>query len=170
MIDVDNKLIVSTPSDREILMTRVFDAPRDLVFQAMTDPKAIPQWWGPRRYETIVDKMEPRAGGAWRFINRDREGNEFAFHGVYREVSAPERLAYTFEFEGFPGQVSLETITLEEREGKTYSTNRILFDSVEARDGMVDSGMESGASETMDRLAELVQRMRREQTAQGAQR
>ena len=160
MIDTANKLKVTTPSDREIVLTRAFDAPRELVFKAMTDPNAIPKWWGPRRYETIVDKMDVRPGGAWRFINRGADGTEFAFHGEYREIVPPERLVYTFEFEGAPGQVSLETITLEERDGKTLSIDRVVFDSKEARDATIASGMEGGAAESMDRLAELVESRR----------
>jgi uncharacterized protein YndB with AHSA1/START domain len=160
MIDIDKALEVTTPSDREIVLRRSFDAPRALVFQAMTDPNAIPKWWGPRRFTTVVDRMDVRPGGEWRFINRDADGTEYAFHGQYREVVPPDRLVYTFEFEGLPGHVSIETITLQEREGKTISTNRVQFDSLEERDGMLQSGMASGASETMDRLAELIQQMK----------
>ncbi len=161
MIDTERKLKVSTPSDKEIVLTRSFNAPRELVFKAMTDPDAIPKWWGPRRYQTIVDRMEVRPGGAWRFINRDQDGTEFAFHGEYREIVPPQRLVYTFEFEGAPGHVSLETIVLEERDGVTYSVDTVLFDTREARDAMIASGMETGASESMDRLAELVEAQQR---------
>jgi uncharacterized protein YndB with AHSA1/START domain len=161
MIDTGSKLKVTTPSDKEIVLTRRFNAPRELVFKAMTDADAIPKWWGPRRYQTIVDRMEVRPGGAWRFINRDQDGTEFAFHGEYREIVPPERLVYTFEFEGAPGHVSLETIVLEERDGVTYSVDTVLFDTREARDAMIASGMETGASESMDRLAELVEGQRR---------
>ncbi len=161
MIDTERKLEVSTPSDKEIVLTRRFNAPRELVFKAMTDPDAIPKWWGPRRYQTIVDRMEVRPGGAWRFINRDQDGAEFAFHGEYREIVPPQRLVYTFEFEGAPGHVSLETIVLEERDGVTYSVDTVRFDTREARDAMIASGMETGASESMDRLAELVEGQRR---------
>jgi uncharacterized protein YndB with AHSA1/START domain len=156
MIDTGSKLKVTTPSDREIVLTREFDAPRELVFKAMTDPEAIPKWWGPRRFVTIVDQMDLRPGGAWRFINRDADGTEYGFHGVYREILAPSRLVYTFEFEGFPGHASLETITLEEHDGKTTSVDTIVFDSKEDRDGTLQSGMATGAAESMDRLAELV--------------
>jgi|SRR5947209_11323515 len=158
MIDTGSKLKVTTPSDREIVLMREFDAPRALVFEAITDPKAVPNWWGPRRFTTIVDQMDPRAGGAWRYICRDETG-EYAWHGTYREVSPPSRLVYTFEFEGAPGYVSLETISLEEHEGKTISTNRVLFDTREARDAMLATGMTTGAAETLDRLAELLDRL-----------
>jgi uncharacterized protein YndB with AHSA1/START domain len=146
----------STPSDREIVMTRIFDAPRELVFKAYTDPNAIPQWWGPRRYTTTVDQMDVRPGGAWRFVNQGPDGSEFAFRGEYREIIPPERLVYTFEFEGMPGHILVETITFEEHDGKTTLTNTSLFDSIEERDGMLASGMTEGATESMDRLAEYL--------------
>ena len=147
--------IIIEPGRQDIVFKREFDAPRDVVFRALTDPALIPSWWGPRQYETIVDQMEPRAGGRWRFINRSPEG-EFGFHGVYHEVT-PERIVQTTEFEGFPGSVGLETATLEERDGRTLMVAVSLAPSVEARDAIVASGMESGARETYDRLAELVE-------------
>ena len=108
--------IGAEPGKQEILITREFDAPRALVFKAYTDPTLIPQWWGPRYLSTEVDKMDVMPGGQWRFINRDAEGNEYAFHGVYHEVLAPERVIDTFEFEELPetGHVALETMKLEE--------------------------------------------------------
>jgi uncharacterized protein YndB with AHSA1/START domain len=151
-----NTEIIIEPGKQDIVFKRTFDAPRDIVFRAMTDPQLIPSWYGPRKYETIVDVMEPREGGRWRFINRGSDGQEFGFHGVYHEVT-PERTVQTWEFEGFPGSVSLETAMLEERDGKTYLTAVSLAPSVEARDGIVASGMEEGARETYDRLDELIQ-------------
>jgi uncharacterized protein YndB with AHSA1/START domain len=150
----------SQPSEREIRMSRVFDAPRELVLQAHTDPAHIPQWWGQRRSTTIVDTLDVRPGGAWRFIQRDPEGNEYAFRGEFREIVPPERLVYTFEFEGMPGHVVVETVTFEERDGRTTVTSTSLFDSVEDRDGMLESGMEAGANESWDRLAELFERLK----------
>jgi uncharacterized protein YndB with AHSA1/START domain len=105
---------------------------------------------------TTVDKMDVRPGGMWRFVQVDDKGNEYAFHGVYHEIKAPERLVFTFEFEGMPGHISLETGTFEEFEGKTRLTGRSVFQTVEDRDGTLKSGLEEGASETMDRLAELL--------------
>jgi uncharacterized protein YndB with AHSA1/START domain len=148
---------LTLPSDREIVMERVFAAPRELVFKAYTDPNLISRWWGPRRYTTTVDKMDVRVGGAWRFVQRDAGGNVYAFNGEYREIAPPERLSYTFEFEGMPGHVLLETVTFEEREGQTKVTVTSLFASVEDRDGMLHSGMEQGANESQDRLAELLE-------------
>ncbi len=150
----DTEIIIE-PGKQDIVFKRTFDAPREVVFKALMDPSLIPNWWGPRKYETIVDEMEPKSGGRWRFINRNAEGEEFGFHGVFHEVT-PERIVQTNEFEGFPGAVALETSTLEERDGKTYMTAVSLAPSVEARDAMVASGMETGARETYDRLDELV--------------
>jgi uncharacterized protein YndB with AHSA1/START domain len=146
---------VAQPGKQEFVITRLFDAPRERLFKAMTDAKLIPQWWGPRKYTTIVDKMELRPGGLWRFINRGADGQEFAFHGVYHLILPPERMVQTFEFEGVPGHVSLETMTLEDRGSKTFITAHSVFQSVADRDGMMQSGMESGANETYDRLEEL---------------
>ena len=155
------KLIVTTPTDREIVMTRVFDAPRELVFKAYTDPELIPRWWGPRDLETIVDRMDFRVGGTWRYINRDKDGNEYAFNGEYREIDPPSRLVSTFEFEGMPGHVVLDTLTLDEQDGKTTLTTVSLFQSAEDRDGMIETGMEEGAGQSMDRLAELLNEMQK---------
>jgi len=152
----DTEIIIE-PGRQDIVIRRVFDAPRDVVFRAITDPTLIPNWWGPRRYETIVDRMEVRPGGQWRFLNRDAEGNEYAFKGVYHDIVAPERVVQTFEFEGVPGHVSLDTATLEEVDGKTKFVSVSVFQSIEDRDGMVQSGMEGGARETYDRLAEVIE-------------
>ncbi len=146
---------ITLPSDTEILITREFDAPRDVVFKAMTDPALIPQWWGPRKYETIVDKMDVRPGGAWRFINRG-DGEEFAFRGEYREITAPERIVQTFEFEPLAGHISIDTAVFTEQNGRTLMTNHTRFASKEDRDGMIERGMESGLRETHDRFAELL--------------
>ena len=144
------------PGKQEIVGSRLFDAPRELVFKTMTDPTLIPRWWGPRRHATRVDEMEVRAGGRWRYVLRDPDGDETAFHGVYHDLTAPERLIYTFEWEGQPGHVLLETVTLEDVGGQTKMTDLLVFQSVADRDGMVENGMESGARETMDRLEELL--------------
>jgi len=148
-------------SERELVTTHTFDAPRELVWKAWTDPKLIPKWWGPRRYSTVVDKMDVRPGGRWRFVQRDAEGNEYGFHGEYREVVPPRRLVGTFEYEGMPGHISVETLVLEELPGgRTRWVTRSVFDTPEDRDGMLSSGMEDGMRETMDRLAELLQGMK----------
>ncbi|HUI44556.1 MAG TPA: SRPBCC family protein [Nitrospirota bacterium] len=157
--------IIAEPGKQEIVITRVFDAPRDIVFKANTDRDLITRWWKPRRFTTIVDKMDVRPGGLWRFINRDAVGNEYAFHGVYHEVAAPERIVDTFEFEGMPGHVSLETCTLQDIGCKTKVTTKSVYQSVEDRDGSLDAGMEEGVFETMDRLAELLGKLKVERKA-----
>ncbi len=144
------------PGKQEVVLTRVFDAPRELIFKTMADPNLVPQWWGPKYLSTTVEKMDMRPGETWRFVQRDQAGNEFGFHGVYHEVKPPERMVYTFEFEGVPGHVILETVTLEEFEGKTKLTDQAVFQSVEDRNGMVQAGMEGGATEGMERLADLL--------------
>jgi uncharacterized protein YndB with AHSA1/START domain len=147
---------LTMPSAREIVIERVFDAPRELVFKMFTDPTAIPRWWGPRRLTTTVETMDVRPGGAWRFVQRDPDGAEFAFRGEYREVAPPHRLVSTFEFEGFPGHVMLDTTTFEEQHGKTKLTSTLLYASVGDRDGHLQSGMEPGMRESHERFAELL--------------
>lgn len=143
--------------EREVVMERVFDAPRELVWKAFTDPESIPRWWGPRVLTTTVDKMEVRPGGIWRYLQRDPEGNEYAFNGKYLEITQPEKLSYTFEFEPLAGHVLVQTVTFEEYEGKTKVTSTATYDTVEDLDGMVKAGMEAGAIESWDRLAELLE-------------
>jgi uncharacterized protein YndB with AHSA1/START domain len=152
--------ITAEPGKQEMVITREFDAPRELVFQAFTDPQLIPQWWGPRHLSTEVDKMDVRPGGQWRFLNRDAEGKAYAFHGVYHEIRAPERMIDTFEFEALPetGHVSLETLTLEALPGgRTRLTAQSVFQSVADRDGMLQSGMEEGLTDSHERLAQLLE-------------
>jgi len=160
MTDGSNATTFKTLSDREIAMERVFDAPRELVFAAYTDPAHIPHWWGPRGVTTTVDTMDVRPGGTWRFVHRDQDGAEYGFHGEYREVVPPERLVSTFEFEGMPGHVLVDTATFTEVDGKTKVTVTSLFASGEDLQGMMDSGMEAGARESWDRLAELLATLR----------
>ena len=151
--------IIAERRKQEFTITRVFDAPRALVFKAYTDRHLIPQWWGPRRFTTTIDKMDAKPGGIWRYVQRDGQGNVYAFHGVYHEVRSPELIVNTFEFEGMPGHVSLETCTLEEIDGKTKMIGKSVYQTVEDRDSMLKSGMEEGVLETMDRLAELLAKL-----------
>jgi uncharacterized protein YndB with AHSA1/START domain len=153
-------LVLVEPGKQAATIIRVQDAPRELVFRAQTDPELFPQFWGPERYTTTVDRMDARKGGTWRVIQRDAEGKEYGFNGVYHEVKSPERIIDTWEFEGMPGHVLLETITFEEIEGKTKLTNVSVFQSVEDRDGMYRSGMVEGSEATMDRMTKLLERMR----------
>jgi uncharacterized protein YndB with AHSA1/START domain len=156
---------IAEPGKQEIIVRRVYDAPRELVFKTYLDPKVRSEWWGPRNLTTIVEKMEGRRGGSWRIVQRDPEGNEFALHGVYHDVVPPERLIETFEWEGMPGHVSFNTATLEEVDGKTKVTNRIVFQSVEDRDGMLESGMREGMDEGFDRFDELLRRVQKRMAA-----
>jgi uncharacterized protein YndB with AHSA1/START domain len=147
-------MTLTVPSDREVVLTRVFDAPRRLVWEAYTRPEHLKAWVGPRRLTMPVCEMDLRPGGAWRFVHRESNGQEHAFRGEFREIVPPERLVRTFEYEGMPGHVSVETATFAEHDGKTTVTVTARFDSVEDRDAMLGSGMETGAAEGWDRLAE----------------
>lgn len=144
----------------KVVIERVFDAPRERVWKVLTDPNSIPQWWGPKSLTTTVEKMDLKPGGSWRYIHRDKDGNEYAFNGVYKEIDPPKLISRTFNFEGIPGDHELvETLTLEEvEEGKTKVTNTAVYANVEDLDGMVNSGMEAGATESWERLAELVEK------------
>lgn len=149
--------IVVEPGKLEIVVTMTFNAPRALVFQAYIDPALIPQWWGPRYLTTEIDQLDARPGGRWRFVQRDPDNNEYAFHGVFHEVSAPDRIVQTFEYEGMPGHVSLDTAVFEDLGGgRTRVVSQSVFQSLEARDGMAASGMEIGINEGYDRMSELL--------------
>ncbi|MGH2983284.1 MAG: SRPBCC family protein [Solirubrobacterales bacterium] len=147
---------LTTPSDREVVTERVFDAPRDRVYAAFTDPELIPQWWGLRSTTTVVDKLDVRPGGAWRFVERNSDGSENGFRGTFREVTPPESLVYTFEWEGMPGHVVVDTVTFEDLDGRTKVTNTSLFHTTEERDGMLESGMEKGLNESYEQLDGLL--------------
>jgi uncharacterized protein YndB with AHSA1/START domain len=147
---------ITTPSEREIHIERVFDAPRDRVFAVYTDPELIPEWWGPRGTTAEVDVMDVRAGGSWRFVIHNSDGSQTGFRGTYREVSAPERIVQTFEWEGMPGHISVETATFEDLGDQTRVVTTSLFHTTQERDGMLGSGMEGGLNETYERLDELL--------------
>ncbi len=144
------------PGKQEIVSSVVLDAPRELVFKAYTDPKLVAKWWGPRGYENKIEKFDIRQGGEWRVVQKNPDGAEFAFRGVTHDVTAPERICQTFEFEGVPGHVALQTATFEAVGNKTRVVAQIVFQSVMDRDGMVASGMKRGADESMERLSELL--------------
>jgi uncharacterized protein YndB with AHSA1/START domain len=163
MADKNNKTaITAEPGKQEMLITREFDAPRALVFRAFTDPDLYVQWLGSQSFTMTLEAFEPRNGGRWRYLQKDQDGNEFGFHGVYHEVLAPQRIINTFEFEGLPerGHVLLETLTFEELPGeRTRLTTHSVFQSVADRDGMLQSGMEEGMNESYERLAQLLKAM-----------
>ncbi|HKH59516.1 MAG TPA: SRPBCC family protein [Flavitalea sp.] len=150
------------PGKQELFITREFDAPRELVFKAFTDPELLVKWMGPRQLSTKIDRFESGSGGSWRFVQADNNGNEVGFHGVCHEETAPERTIRTFEFEGLPekGHVALETARFEVLPaGRTRVTIQSVFQSVSDRDGMVQSGMEEGVNESHERLDELLEDM-----------
>jgi uncharacterized protein YndB with AHSA1/START domain len=154
--------ITAEPGKQELFITREFDAPRELVFKAYTEPEIYAQWLGPRGLTTTFDVFEPVSGGKYRFIQKDKDGNEFSFHGVTHEVFAPERIIGTFEFDGLPetGHVILETTRFEALPGnRTRITSQSVFQSVADRDGMVQSGMEQGVVEGYERLDEILAKM-----------
>ena len=150
----------TTPSEREIRLTRLFDAPRQLVFEAMTRPEHVRRWWGclDDRYSVSVCEIDLRPGGAWRFVGQGPRG-EFAFHGVYREIAAPELLVFTEIFEPFPDVESVVSSVLTEEGGKTRLTATALYPSVEVRDSVMKTGMARGAGISYDRLEALVREL-----------
>ena len=146
----------TTPTDREIHAERIFDAPRDRVWAAFTDSAMIPQWWGPT---TVVEQMDVRPGGSWRFTFKNPGGGEGAFYGTYQEVTPPERLVQTFQSGWAPGRIHIETHTFEELTGgQTKYTNTLRFDTTEERDNLLNYGGEAGMNESYARLDALLAR------------
>jgi uncharacterized protein YndB with AHSA1/START domain len=144
--------VVSLPSDTEILITRTFDAPRHLVFQAWTTPELVKRWWSGDRGAVTLVEIDLRVGGAWRYLMVANEGFEVGFHGEFREVVPNERLVNTEIYEGFPDGVALDTVSFTEIAGRTTVTVLVEHTSKEHRDMHVDSGMEDGMQEAMDHL------------------
>lgn len=152
------KATIALRGDREIRIERIFNAPRERVWRAMTDPKLVAQWWG-RGNKLVVERMEVEPGGHWRFVEHSPEGIH-GFEGRFSEVSPPERLVQTFEWDGMPGHVALETATLEDLgDGRTRLVNTSLFMTPEDRDGMMQSGMEGGLNESYAALDRLLAKM-----------
>lgn len=149
----------TTPSDREVALTRVFDAPRRLVFEAWTNPKHVPQWMtGPDGWTMPVCEIDLRPGGEWRFVWRKSNGTEMEMRGIYREIEPPERLVHTERW-GEEWPETLNTVVLTEKDGKTTMTATMLYPSKEARDAALKTGMSDGADVSFDRLAEYVRTM-----------
>jgi uncharacterized protein YndB with AHSA1/START domain len=148
--------IIAEPGTLQIQTLREFNAPREFLFRAFTELDLLVQWLGPRGLTMDIDYYDLRDGGAWRFIHRDADGNEYGFRGVFHGTPSVDGIVRTFEFEGVPGHVSLETLTLEEHGNKTLVRTNSVFQSVEDRNGMVQSGMESGVNEGYERLDELI--------------
>lgn len=151
--------ITAEPGKQEVIIIREFDAPRELVFKAFTDPKIIVKWLGPKDYTMTINKWESKSGGSWEYTHADKMGNKFSFHGVCHELLAPERIIQTFEFDGLPekGHVAMETARFESLPGnRTRVITQSVFQSVADRDGMVQSGMEYGVRDSHERLDELL--------------
>ena len=151
--------IIAEPGKQELFIIREFDAPRELVFKAFTDPKLLVQWMGPKDLTMKIDKMEVKAGGSYRYTHSDKNGNEYGFRGVIHEIEKPVRVIQTFEFEGLPekGHVTLDTARFEELPGnRTKVIGQSVFQSVADRDGMIKSGMERGVLDSHERLDTLL--------------
>jgi uncharacterized protein YndB with AHSA1/START domain len=151
--------IIAPPGLPFIDMERELDAPRELVFRAYAEPELLAQWLGPRKYGMRVDRWEFRDGGGWRYVNTDDDGHEFGFRGVFHGTPTPDSMVQTFEFEGAPGHVSLDAQVLEDLGGRTRIRAHSVFQSVEARDAMIEAGMEGGVQEGYERLDELLARL-----------
>jgi uncharacterized protein YndB with AHSA1/START domain len=149
--------VTAEPGVPQILTSREFDAPRDVLYRAFTEPDLLAQWLGPRKYTITVERFDLRDGGTWRYTHDDGAGNTYGFHGVFHGDPSPDGLVQTFEFEGWPGNVQMDTVTFEEQDGRTTVRTNSVFQSVEARDGMVKSGMAEGMNEGYDRLDELLE-------------
>jgi uncharacterized protein YndB with AHSA1/START domain len=149
-------------SDTEIVITRDFDAPRELVFEVMTAPEHVRRWWGLRDHTMVTCEIDLRPGGAWHYVVRDPKGDEFGFFGTYREIVPPERIVATEAFDApfIRDHPSVSTVTLTERDGWTTFTNHVVYEAKEFRDGHINSGMEAGLRVTLDRLAELLEGLR----------
>jgi uncharacterized protein YndB with AHSA1/START domain len=152
--------ITAEPGMPQIIITCEFDAPRDLVFRAYTDPELLVQWLGPRDLALTVERYDARDGGKWRYVNTDRAGNSYGFHGVFHGDPSPDAIVQTFEFEGTPGHVKLDTTTLQQRGGNTLVRTVSAFPSVDDRDAMIASGMERGVQDSNERLEELLAKLR----------
>ena len=148
-------LKVNTPTDREIVMTRVFDAPRRMVFDAFSKPELLKRWFGPWGWCLVVCDVDLRVGGSFRFVMRGPDGREMGMRGVYREIVAPERSVHMESFDDYPGESQVTAVFAEQR-GKTTLTATVLYPSKEVRDAVIKSGMEHGAAESYDKLAELL--------------
>lgn len=151
----DTEFVIE-PGRQDLIMIRAFDAPPDVVFRVITDPELIPRWWGPSFLTTRVDRMEVTPGGRWRLVNVDARGREYFFSGVYHAVVPPSRYVRTWEFEGAPEDVALETVTLTADGGGTRYVAQSVHPSVESRDAIVRADGPRGGRESMDRLAALV--------------
>ena len=148
-------LKVTTPTGREVVLTRVFDAPRRMVFDAFTRPELLKRWFGPRGWSLVVCEVDLRVGGGFRFVMRSPDGKQMGMRGVYREIVPPERSVHMESFDDYPGESQVTAVFVEQG-GKTMLTATVLYPSQAVRDAVIQSGMEHGAAECYDRLAELL--------------
>jgi len=155
-----NSAVVTLPSDTQILITREFDAPKHLVFQAWTTPELIKRWWSGDRGEVTLAEVDLRVGGTWRYVMTANEGFEVAFHGEFHEILPNERIVSTEVFEGMPDAHAVDTITFTEQDGRTTLMILVQHESKEHRDGHVESGMEAGMQESMNHLEEVARSLR----------
>ena len=149
---------VALPTDEQILITREFDAPPHLVFEAWTTPELVKRWWNAKRGEVTVAEIDLSVGGRWRYVMVTDDGVEVAFHGEYREIVPNERIVSTEVFEGVPDAEAaavVNTITFEDVDGRTLLTNLVQAPSKEVRDAIIDSGMEAGLQDALDLLEEV---------------
>jgi uncharacterized protein YndB with AHSA1/START domain len=153
--------VIADPDKPTIVTRRTFDAPRALVFDAWTKPELMKRWLGPRALEMVLCEVDLRVGGGYRYVHRAPDGQEFGFHGTYREIARPDRLVSTFVFELFPDAEAVDTLELHERDGKTTVTTTTVHKSMQARDGHLAAGMEGGMEEGYARLDELLPQMKR---------
>jgi uncharacterized protein YndB with AHSA1/START domain len=151
--------ITAEPGVQQTEITREFNAPPELLFRAYTEPDLLVQWLGPRQYTMTIDRYEVRDGGTWRYVHSDDDGNEFGFHGVFHGTPSVDGIVQTFEYEGTPGHVCLETLTFEEHGDTTLVRIASVYQSVADRDAMIESGMEEGVNEGYERLDELLSRL-----------
>ena len=154
-----HKAKISKPADRELIIERTFKAPRALVFEVLTRPEHVRNWYGLRDHTMPVCNIDLRPGGKWRYVLRDPNGQEYAFRGEYREIAPPARIVSTEEFEGMPGTEYVVTMTLEEKKGVTTLRSHLVYQNNEHREGHIASGMERGMNETFDRLDEYLETM-----------
>jgi uncharacterized protein YndB with AHSA1/START domain len=159
-VTASRKATVTLPADDQILITREFDAPKELVFKAWTTPELVRRWWSAKRGEVTVAEIDLRVGGTWRYVMIADGGLEVAFHGEYREIVPNERLVSTEVYEGMPDAEALDTLTLSESEGRTTMTILVQHASKEHRDAHIESGMEDGMQDALDLLEQVAVSLR----------
>src|SRR5438132_11242487 len=160
-------LRVTTPTDREIVLTRVFNAPRRMVFDAFSKPALLKRWFGPRGWSLVVCEVDLGVGGGFRFVLRGPDGRDMGMRGVYRELAPPERSVHMESFDDYPGE-SQVTAVFVEQDGKTTLTATVLYPSKEVRDIVIKSGMEHGAAESYDKLSEMLASLETQGNSQAA--